>query len=65
MIAPKGKISKARTGHRRSQWKLKPLNLSPCPQCHVLKMPHRVCAECGYYNGVQVIEIKDGKKSGR
>ena len=64
MIAPKNKISKARGGHRRSQWKLKPLNLSPCPQCHVLKMPHRVCAECGHYNGRKVIEIKEKKNSG-
>ena len=59
MIEPKGKLSKARSGHRRSQWKLKPLNLSPCPQCHVLKAPHRVCAECGTYNGKQVIAIKE------
>lgn len=64
MIAPKHRISKARGGHRRSQWKLKPLNLTACPHCHVLKMPHRVCPECGYYNGKQVIEIKEKKKSG-
>ena len=65
MIAPKNKISKARAGHRRSQWKLKPLNLSECPQCHVLKLPHRVCSECGYYRGKQVIEIKDKKRASR
>ena len=65
MIAPKHRISKARSGHRKSQWKLAPLNLSACPQCHVLKLPHHVCAECGYYNGKQVIEIKEKKSSNR
>lgn len=63
MIAPKSKVSKARSGHRRSQWKLTPPNLSICPQCHVLKLPHRVCAECGYYNGKPVVEIKEKKSS--
>ena len=55
MAVPKIKVSKSRKGHRRSQWKLSPLNLVMCPQCHVLKMPHRVCKECGYYNGRQII----------
>ncbi|MDR1440613.1 MAG: 50S ribosomal protein L32, partial [Clostridiales bacterium] len=51
MAVPKSKVSKARRDHRKSQWKLSPLNLVACPQCHVLKRPHRVCAECGYYKG--------------
>ena len=62
MAVPKGKVSKARKGHRKSQWKLKPVTLVECPQCHVLKLPHRVCSDCGYYNGVPVIEVKDKKK---
>ena len=61
MAVPKFKVSKARTGQRRSQWKLTPLNLVACPQCHELKMPHRVCSECGYYGGKQIVN-KDDKK---
>jgi large subunit ribosomal protein L32 len=61
MAVPKHKISKARRGHRKSQWKLVPLNLVACPQCHVLKLPHRVCPECGYYKGEQVVAIKERK----
>jgi large subunit ribosomal protein L32 len=61
LAVPKSKVSKARRGHRKSQWKLAPLNLVACPQCHVLKRPHRVCAECGYYKGKQVISVGDKK----
>ena len=50
MANPKRKWSKARTGKRRSQWKLSVPNLVHCPQCHELKLPHRVCRACGYYN---------------
>ncbi|MBP5426549.1 MAG: 50S ribosomal protein L32 [Clostridiales bacterium] len=58
MANPKRKWSKARTGKRRSQWKLSVPNLVKCPQCHELKLPHRVCRACGYYNGKEVITIK-------
>ncbi|HEY9059007.1 MAG TPA: 50S ribosomal protein L32 [Pseudobacteroides sp.] len=63
MANPKRKWSKSRTGKRRSQWKLSAPNLVKCPQCHALKIPHRVCKECGYYivkdKAVQVIKVED------
>lgn len=55
MANPKRRWSKARTGARRSQWKLTAPNLVECPQCHSLKMPHRVCKECGHYAGKKVV----------
>jgi len=61
MAVPKHKVSKARRDHRKSQWKLKPLNLVACPRCHVLKLPHRVCTECGYYGNTQVLKIEEKK----
>ena len=30
--------------------------LVKCSQCGELKRPHRICPECGYYNGKQVIK---------
>ena len=27
-----------------------------CPQCGELKAPHKVCTNCGYYKGVQVLK---------
>ncbi|MGI6298895.1 MAG: 50S ribosomal protein L32 [Saccharofermentanales bacterium] len=56
MAHPKRKWSKARTARHRSAWKLEVPGLVECPQCHALKMPHKVCKSCGYYNGKEIIQ---------
>ena len=56
MAVPKRKWSKARSRRSRSNWKVKSPGLVECPQCHELKMSHRVCKNCGYYNGREIIE---------
>ncbi len=61
MAVPKGKVSKQRTNTRYAQWKLTNPNLVECPQCHELIESHKVCPECGYYNGKQVV-VKDKKE---
>lgn len=61
MANPKRKWSKARTGKRRSQWKLSAPGLISCPQCHALKLPHVVCKECGYYDGKEVLKKVEAK----
>jgi len=33
--------------------------LSTCPNCGEFKAPHKVCANCGMYNGRQVIAKED------
>jgi len=58
MAVPKRKTSKARKNKRRSNvWKLDMPALSKCSQCGVLKTPHRVCGDCGYYNGRQIVNM--------
>ncbi len=60
MAVPKRKTSKARRDKRRSNvWKLNILGFSKCSQCGELKVPHKVCGNCGYYKGVQVIKKDD------
>ena len=61
MALPKGKISKARKHSRQANWKLSLPGIVECPQCHQMKLAHRVCKNCGYYNGKQVI-VKDEEK---
>lgn len=56
MAVPKRRWSKMRSRRSRSNWKLKAPNLVECPQCHELMMSHRVCKNCGYYDGREVIE---------
>lgn len=55
MAVPKRKTSKSRKRKRRTHWKLKSPNLIECSQCHELKLPHRVCPACGYYDGEKVV----------
>ena len=59
MAVPKRKMSKARRDRRRANWKLSVPGMVECPQCPELKMPHRVCTECGYYDGKQVIAVAE------
>ncbi len=56
MAVPKRRVSKTRRDKRRSSvWKMNAPELQKCPNCGEFKRPHRVCAECGYYNGRQVV----------
>jgi large subunit ribosomal protein L32 len=56
MAVPKRKTSKARRDKRRSNvWKLEAPALSRCSNFGELTAPHRVCKNCGYYKGVEVI----------
>ncbi|HTU30258.1 MAG TPA: 50S ribosomal protein L32 [Solirubrobacteraceae bacterium] len=55
MAVPKQKQSHARTSQRRSQHKLAAPTYNECPQCHSPRRPHRVCPECGYYKGREII----------
>ena len=61
MAQPKRRWSKARTHKRRSTWKLDESTISTCPRCHEPIMPHRVCSNCGYYNGKEIIAKKENE----
>lgn len=56
MAVPKRKTSKQRKNKRRTHFKLSAPGLVACPKCHSLKLAHRVCMECGYYDGKEVIK---------
>lgn len=59
MAVPKRKVSRARRDKRRSAvWKLSAPAFSRCRQCGELKVAHRVCPSCGYYNGKAVINTE-------
>ncbi len=57
MPNPRKRHSKARRNKRRTHDKLTTQSLSKCPNCHEMKLPHRVCPHCGYYKGREVIEV--------
>ena len=63
MAVQQSKTSKQRTNTRFSNnSKLSAPALVECPQCHELKAAHRACTKCGYYKGVQVINVEKKAK---
>jgi len=55
MAHPKRKHSHSRKGKRRAHDALSIPSLSLCDNCGTPKLPHRVCPECGFYKGRQVV----------
>ena len=62
MANPRSRWSKARTSSKRAHWKLKLPAIIECPQCHSFKVSHRVCKECGYYKGKEVLKMETESK---
>ena len=62
MAVPKHKTSKQRANKRFANWKIASPTMTECPQCHEMKLNHRVCPACGYYDGVKKIDVESDKK---
>ena len=57
MAVPKKKVSSARRDKRRSNnSKLSLPGLGVCPKCKEYVLAHRVCKNCGSYNGKEVVK---------
>lgn len=59
MAVPKRKTTTARRDKRRTHWKVASPALARCSHCGHLVVPHRVCDNCGFYAGKEVIEPAD------
>lgn len=57
MPNPKRRHSKARTSKRRAHDHLTTPSVTTCQTCSEPKLPHRVCMNCGKYDGREVIEV--------
>lgn len=58
MAVPRNRLSNARKNSRRSHHAKKPKNVVECMNCKNKRLPHRVCGECGYYDGRSVIQAQ-------
>jgi large subunit ribosomal protein L32 len=47
---------------RRAHDALQPRNLTACSNCGSMRLPHTVCANCGFYEGREIVEVKKEKK---
>ena len=61
MANPKKRHSKSRRDKRRANWKVKATSVSTCSQCRQPKRPHRVCVNCGHYDGKEIISAEEAK----
>jgi large subunit ribosomal protein L32 len=59
---PKRKTSPGRRDRRRAHDALQSNNLVQCTNCGELRLPHRVCPNCGHYKGREIIEPSKEKK---
>jgi large subunit ribosomal protein L32 len=51
MPVPKKRVGHSDQGHRRANWKARPITKTSCPHCGNLNFTHTLCTSCGYYNG--------------
>lgn len=64
MPNPKRKHTPHRRDCRRSaNSKLDTPNSSKCSNCGAPKMPHKICPDCGFYNGKLVVPKKVKKSA--
>ena len=66
MPNPKRRHSNTRTRKRRTHDVMKAMHAAKDPHCGLPscgpRISHRVCPNCGYYNGRQVLQIKPKNK---
>ena len=66
MAVPKRRTSKSRKGHRRSHHNLgQGKGVQYCPRCNEPVLPHRVCGNCGFYQGRDAIVMEEAEEKGK
>ena len=58
MAVPKRRVSKMKKNVRRSHLALSAPGMVTCSNCGELTLSHRVCPNCGFYKGRQVVTPK-------
>ena len=57
MAVPRHKHTRSSVGQRRMHIFITPAALTHCQKCNAPLKPHTVCKKCGYYKGVEVINV--------
>lgn len=52
--------SKSRRNKGRSHMALKTIGLNKCPKCGASVLSHRICMNCGFYKGREVVDVLKG-----
>lgn len=59
MAVPKRRHSSTRGKKRRTGWKLAKPGLNLCSHCGAPRQPHRICPNCGYYQGEEIVAPRE------
>lgn len=59
MAVQQNRVTRSKRNMRRAHDALKAVSSNECPNCGELKLPHHVCASCGYYRDREVV-VKAG-----
>lgn len=59
MAVPKRRTSKSRKGTRRAHHFKTPVGVQYCARCNEPVLPHRVCPNCGFYQGRDAIVVQE------
>lgn len=63
MCVPKHRRSRMERRRRQASfYYLDPISVGECPRCHDPKLPHRVCRNCGFYNGMDILKLDQSEK---
>jgi len=57
MAVPKQRHTKSRRNRRRSHLALVKKNLSSCSKCGEPILSHHYCANCGFYNNREIVDV--------
>jgi large subunit ribosomal protein L32 len=63
MAVPKRRTSKSKQGHRRSHHYVTPKGVQYCTSCNEPILPHRICGNCGFYQGREVVAMKAAQEN--
>ena len=63
MAVPFRRVSKTKKRMRRSHLALSVPGMVTCPNCGEMTLSHRVCPNCGFYAGKQVVVKKEKKEA--
>ncbi len=63
MSVPAKRLSRSKGRRRRSQQGKSNLHLGKCSNCGNPTLPHRVCKNCGFYKGKEIVKISLPKKT--
>ena len=59
MAVPKRRTSRSKKGSRRAHHFVVPKGVQYCARCNEPVLPHRICPNCGFYQGREVINMEE------